>query len=163
MLMAYWIADQLGDESLPDYRRTALRAAVRATAPLLRGCAEALGAFTLALAVRRNGEIMAEAQRSEQQKVPAGRLLDALVEAHEDEAVGATVRQIGVHSPDVAAWLEEMERRGRSELRKALRACATSTNGGSEFDRDHAMKRLLAVVQFGTEPLSRRNPKPTAR
>lgn len=161
--MAYWIADQLGDEALPEPRRSALRAAVRAAAPVLRASAETLGAYTVALAVRRNGEIMAQAQRSEQEKVPAGRLLDALLEAHEDEAVHATVRQVGLHSPDVAQWLEELERRGRPELRKALRACGLSTNGGSEFDRDHALKRLAAVIQLGLEPLSRRNPRPAPR
>lgn len=147
MLMAYWIADQLGDAALPEARRTALRAAVHAAGPLLRGAADGVATFLVTAAVQRNGSIMAQAQRSERERLPAGGTLDALLEAHEDEAVHATLRQVRLHSADVASWLEELERRGRAELRNALRAAASDGEAGTE---NEALRRLLALVLFAT-------------
>ena len=98
-------------------------------------------------AVRRNGHIMSQAQRSERERLPAGGTLDALLEAHEDEAVHATLRQVRMHSSEVASWLDELERRGRAELRNALRAAADDSEAASEND---ALRRLLALVLFAT-------------
>jgi len=157
LLMAYWIADQLADTLLPDHRRTTLRAAIRSVAPILRNAGEgAMSPFIVSATVRRNSAIMLEAQRSERERLPEGNLLAALMETHEDEAVHATLAQIRLHSSETASWLEELERRGRPELRNALRA------PGSSETPSEALRRLLALVLFASEQLSRRT-KPAAQ
>ncbi|MBK7585640.1 MAG: hypothetical protein IPI67_36325 [Myxococcales bacterium] len=157
MLMAYWIADQLGDPALSEATRAQLRAAVQAAAPILRRASEGLHAFSVASAVRRNGAIMGGAQRSESARVRRGAVLDALLEAQVDGAVHATITEVSVHSPHVAAWLEELERRGRPELRNALAECGADTPGagGAGVSTEAALRRLLAVVLLATEPLGR--------
>jgi hypothetical protein len=157
LLMAYWIADQLADPALADHRRTGLRAAVRSVAPILRNAGEgSMSPFIVSATVRRNSAIMLEAQRSERERLPEGNLLAALLETHEDEAVHATVAQIRLHSSETASWLEELERRGRPELRNALRL------PGNADKPSEALRRLLAIVLFATEQLSRRS-KPAAQ
>jgi len=139
--MAYWLADQLGDPALPEARRKALGATLAGAAPMLRAGSEGLVPFTVAASVRRNAARLAEAKRYERERVASAGILDALLAAHEDDAVHACLRELGVHSPDVAAWLEELERRGRPELRNAL---AEAETGGP------ALERLLRVVLFAT-------------
>lgn len=143
MLMAYWIADQLGDAGLPESRRKAMTATLRGVASALRAGAEGVVAFSVAATVRRNGALLAEAQSYERERVASDGILEALLAGHEDEAVHACLREIGEHSPDVAAWLEELERRGRPELRNALR----EKNGTTRT----ALERLLTVVLFATK------------
>lgn len=151
MLMAYWIADQLGDGELGDLRRNALTATLRAVAPALRAGADGLVQFTVAAAVRRNGALLEEALGYERARVESGGILEALLQAHEDEAVHACLREIGEHSPEIAAWLGELERRGRPELRNALREPGRS---------GPALERLLTVVQLAT---TRRSIPPSSR
>jgi hypothetical protein len=141
MLMAYWIADQLGDASLPEPRRKAMTATLKGVASALRAGAEGMVAFSVAATVQRNGALLAQAQGYERERVASDGILEALLAGHEDEAVHACVREIGEHSPDVAAWLEELERRGRPELRNALREHGKTRT---------ALERLLTVVLFAT-------------
>lgn len=141
MLMAYWIADQLGDTELAEARRNTLLATLRGVAPMLRGAAEGLVPFSVAETVRRNGERLLEAQRYERERVASAGILEALLAAHADDAVHSCLRELEQHSPDVAAWLSELERRGRPELRNAL---AEGGAGGP------ALERLLMVVLFAT-------------
>jgi hypothetical protein len=146
MLLAYFIADQLGDPTLPEAQRRALRAAVESALPVLRRGDVAGGAWAVASAVRRNGAIMLEAQRAEHRRFEPGAVLDALLEAHEDEAAHRTIEQIRHHSPELGDWLEELERRSRPELRGALRAC-----GEAPWTANDALRRLLVLVAFAAE------------
>ena len=155
MLMAYWIADQLGDPGLPDTQRRALRSAVGGALPFLRGSLEGAGVWAVASAVRRNGAIMVEAQRSEQRRLAQGAVLDALLEAHEDDAAHLTIQQVELHSPELASWMAELERRKRPELRNALKACGAQPWRPAQGARDDALRRLLVLVSFAVEQAAR--------
>jgi hypothetical protein len=141
MLMAYWMADQLGNPELPPVRRRAFAATLSGVAPALRGAAEELLPFAVAASVRRNGVLLAEARSYERARVAAGAVLDALLLGHEDDAVQNCLRDIGAHSGDVAGFLAELERRGRKELRNALEEQGDGT-------AVEALGRLLRVVLF---------------
>jgi hypothetical protein len=151
MLMAYWIADQLGDPNLPDAQRRALASAVRGALPFLRGPIEGAGVWAVASAVRSNGAIMLESQRAERRRLAPGGVLDALLEAHEDAAAHNTIQQVALHSPELASWLDELERRKRPELRNALKACGESGWRPTPGEPEDALRRLLVLVSFAAD------------
>ncbi len=155
MLMSYWIADQLGNPTLPDAQRHALSAAIRGAMPVLRGSLEGGALWAVASAVRRNGAIMMNAERRERGRLDEGPSLEAFLEALEDGAAHHTIQEVELHSPDLAAWLTEIERRKRPELRNALRACGLAPWDPVATGREDALRRLLLLVTFAAEQASR--------
>lgn len=156
MLMAYWIADQLGNPDLSEAERASLRSGISGALPHLRGSMPGLRAWAVAAAVRRNGVLLAAAERAERERMKPSAMLDALLEAHEEEATQLTIRQVELHSPELAAWLAELERRGRPELRAALRACGDESWQPEVEDPGDALRRLLVLVLFAAEQALRR-------
>ncbi len=157
MLMAYWIADQLGNPDLPEAERASLRSAVHGALPHLRGSIPSLRAWAVAAAVRRNGALLSAARSAEQKRMKPGAMLDAVLDAHEEEATQLTIRQVELHSPELGAWLSELERRGRPELRSALKACGDAAWKPEADDPHDALRRLLVLVLFAAEQMIRRS------
>ena len=98
---------------------------------------------------------MLESQRAEHRRLKPGAVLDALLEAHEDDAAHLTIQQVELHSPDLASWLAELERRKRPELRNALRACGEAPWRPAVGAPQDALRRLLVVVSFAAEQAAR--------
>jgi hypothetical protein len=153
MLISYFIADLLGDPGLSDAQRRGLRSAVESALPMLRRADPAAGAWAVACAVRRNGGIMLEVQRAERRRFEPGAVLDALLEAHEDEAAHLVIEEVRLHSAELGSWLEELERRKRPELRNALRAVSEAPWAPASAGPNDALRRLLVLVAFAVDQL----------
>jgi hypothetical protein len=151
MLLAYWFADQFENPELPQARRLAMHAATKRAVQMLVADVPEMSTWVVATAVRCHGALMVQAQLHEKQRIVPGAVLDALLEAQTEQAVHDTMEQVQAHSPAVAAWLSELERRGRSELRNALAACGAAPFDPTDHAHHEALRRLLALVLFATE------------
>ncbi len=151
MLHAYWFADQLESTELPEARRASFRAAIKRASSMLANDVPELTTWVVATAVRCHGALMVEVHDNEKRRIRPGGILDALLDGHTEQAVHDTLEQVSVHNPKAAAWLWELERRGRSELRTALAACGKTPWQPDDPEHREALRRLLALVLFATE------------
>ena len=151
MLHAYWFADQLESSELSEARRASFRAAIKRASSMLANDVPELTTWVVATAVRCHGALMVEAHEAEKRRIRPGGVLDALLDGHTEQAVHDTLEQVQAHNPKAAAWLRELERRGRSELRTALAACGKTPWQPDDPEHREALRRLLALVLFATE------------
>lgn len=151
MLLAYWFADQFENPALSDARRVAMQAATKRAVRMLVADVPEMATWVVATAVRCHGALMVQAHDHEKKRIHPGAVLEALLDAHTEQAVHDTLEQVQTHSPAIAAWLRELERRGRSELRVALSACGATPFQPQDEAHREALRRLLALVLFATE------------
>lgn len=151
MLLAHWYADQLANPELSEERRAQLAMSVRRASSMLSGDLPELVSWVVACAVRCHGALLIKAHEDEKARIKPGGVLDALLDGHTEQAVADTVARVQAHHPKAAAWLSELERRGRPELRNALGACGRAPWQPDEPEHREALRRLLALVLFATE------------
>ncbi len=155
LLLAYWFADQLANTELSEERRTQLSMSVKRASSMLSGDAPELVSWVVACAVRCNGALLLKAHDDEKARIKPGGVLDALLDGHTEQAVADTLARVQAHHPKAAEWLGELERRGRPELRNALQACGKRPWEPDDPAHREALRRLLALVLFATERVSR--------